>query len=43
LVIVEPEASVTDLFSKAAILLDQICDDLLLVTVHPSSDRNHHK
>jgi hypothetical protein len=43
MVIVEPEARVTYLFSKDAILLDQICNNLLLMTAHPSSDRNHHK
>jgi len=39
LVIVEPEASITHLLSKDAILLDQICNDLLLVLAHPAGNR----
>src|SRR5215831_17772055 len=41
LVIVEPEASVTHLFSKDTILLDQICNDLLLVLAHPAGNRRY--
>src|SRR5438128_1580386 len=43
LVIVEPETAVTHLFSKDPILLDQICDNSLLMAAHPSSDAEHHK
>jgi hypothetical protein len=43
LVIIEPEASVTHPFSKDAILLDQICDDLLLVLGHPAGNRRYDK
>src|SRR5437667_386184 len=42
LVIVELQTSITHLFAKDAILLDQICDNLLLVLAHPSSDGKHH-
>jgi hypothetical protein len=42
LVIVELQTRVPDLFSKDAILLDQICDDLLLMSAHPSSDGKQH-
>jgi hypothetical protein len=43
LVIIEPEASVTHLFSKDAILLDPICDDLLMVLAHPAGNRRYDK
>ena len=43
LVIVELETPVTHLFSKDAILFDQIRDNLLLMAAHPSSDSNHDK
>jgi hypothetical protein len=43
LVIIEPEASFTHLFSKDAILLNQICDDLLLVLAHPAGNRRYDK
>jgi len=43
LVIVELQTAVTHLFSKDAILLDQICDHLLLMAAHPSGDGKHHK
>ena len=42
LVIVELQPRVPDLFSKDAILLDQICADLLLMSAHPSSDGKQH-
>ena len=42
LVIVELQTRVPDLFSKDAILLDQICDDLLLMSAHPAGDGKHH-
>jgi hypothetical protein len=43
LVIVEPEAPITHLFSKDAILLDQICNDLLLMLAHPAGNRRYEK
>src|SRR5215470_8935482 len=43
LVIVEPEAFITHLFSKDTILLDQICNDLLLVLAHPAGNRRYEK
>jgi hypothetical protein len=43
LVIIKPETSVANLFSKDAILLDQICDDLLLVLGHPAGNRHYDK
>jgi hypothetical protein len=43
LVIVEPEASIAHLVSKDAILLDQICNDLLLVLAHPAGNRRYEK
>jgi hypothetical protein len=43
LVIVELEASIAHLFSKDAILLDQIGNDLLLVLAHPAGNRRYEK
>jgi hypothetical protein len=40
---IEPEASIAYLFSKDAILLDQICNDLLLVLAHPAGNRRYEK
>ena len=31
------------LFSKNPILLDEILDDMLLMSIHPASDRNNNK
>src|SRR6267143_6810758 len=42
LVIVELQTPITHLLPKDAILLDQICDNLLLMSAHPSSDGKHH-
>src|SRR3989442_15831116 len=42
LVIVEVQTPITHLLPKDAILLDQICDNLLLMSAHPSSDGKHH-
>src|SRR2546425_9931286 len=42
LVIVELQTPITHLLPKDAILLDQICDNLLLMSAHPSSDGQHH-
>src|SRR6267378_3182056 len=42
LVIVELQTPITHLLPKDAILLDQICDNLLLISAHPSSDGEHH-
>jgi len=43
LVVVELQTPVTHLFSKDAILLGQICDNLLLMAAHPSGEGKHHK
>src|SRR5262249_52624017 len=43
LVILEPATSITPLFSKDAILLDQIRDGLLLVLAHPARNRCYEK
>src|SRR2546425_1708018 len=42
LVIVDLQTPITHLLPKDAILLDQICDNLLLMSAHPSSDGKHH-
>src|SRR5437899_1868182 len=43
LVIVKLQTPITHLLPKDAILLDQICDNFLLMSAHPSSDGKHYK
>jgi hypothetical protein len=43
LVIVKLQTPITHLFSKDAILLDEVYDDLLLMAAHPSADGKHDK
>jgi len=38
-----PHPPTAELFSKNAILLDEILDDMLFGHVHPASDGDHHK
>lgn len=43
LIVVESHAAVADLFSKNAILLNEIFDDSLLTLVEPAGDGNDEK
>jgi hypothetical protein len=43
LVVIEAHSFAAELFSKNAILLDQVFDDMLLMPIHPSSDRHDNK
>ena len=43
LIIIESHAVIADLFSKNAIFLHEIFDDVLLMQVHPSGNRDHNK
>jgi len=43
LIIVQLQTSVTHLFAKNPILLDQICDHFLLMAAHPAGNRRHEK
>jgi hypothetical protein len=40
---VNPHAAVADLFSKNAILLNEVFDRLLLSLMYPAGDGNHKK
>lgn len=43
LIIVKVQTPVTDLFSKDSILLNQVCDGLLLMAAHPAGNGSHDK
>src|SRR5262249_54028635 len=43
LIVAESQSAIANLFSKNSILLDQIFDNMLLMLIHPTSERNHNK
>jgi hypothetical protein len=43
LTIAESHSPVTNLFSKDAVLFDEVFDDVVLVLAHPTRDRNDQK
>jgi hypothetical protein len=43
LIVAESQSAIANLFSKKPILFDQMFDNMLLMLIHPTSDRNHNK
>jgi hypothetical protein len=41
--VAESHVPIANLFPKNPILLDDVFDRVLLMLVHPTSDRDHHK
>ena len=43
LIIVEPQAAISELLAQYSILFTQILDHILLPLIHPTSQRDHNK